>query len=130
MELPKDQNITETELFWIWLNEDGALCTKYKKNINVTHTALKDTYDVIHKMIGNKKVCNLVDISNRTDSNKEIRDYALEENSKFVIAQAIISDSKLTKFIADLFITLKKTPFPIQMFTNERDAKEWLKKYL
>lgn len=130
MEQPKNGDVTETKLFWLWMNEEGALCTKYKKNITVTYTALKETYDAIYKMIGNKKVCNLVDISNRTDTSKEIRDYALEENSKFIIAQAIISNSKLTTFIGDLFITIKKTPFPIQMFSNEQDAKEWLKKYL
>jgi hypothetical protein len=72
----------------------------------------------------------LVDVTYTAESSKEIRDYAAHEFPNFVKAIAMVSGSVFGKMLANLFFTLKAQPYPTKMFTNEQDAKEWLKQYL
>lgn len=129
MELPT-KNLKESKLFWLWLDDDGILNAKYKKNVVVNKDSLDETYLIIRGIIGSNKVCQLIDLSNRKDTSKEVRDYAVVENAKFMKAQALLVNSTLTKYIANLYISLKSVTYPIKLFTNETEAREWLKAYL
>jgi hypothetical protein len=42
----------------------------------------------------------------------------------------MISNSQLGKMLANMFFNMKKQPYPTKMFTDETEAKEWLKQYL
>ena len=106
------KNLKESKLFWLWLDDDGILNAKYKKNVLVNKDSLGETYLIIRGIIGSNKVCQLIDLSNRNDTSKEVRDYAVVENAKFVKAQALLVDSILTKYIANLFIALKSVSLP------------------
>ena len=77
-----------------------------------------------------KKVCLLIDTTNSTPSSKEVRDYAAEIFPELVKAIAMVSKSALGRMIANLFFGLKPPPYPVKMFSEEAEAKEWLKQYL
>ena len=74
--------------------------------------------------------CWLGEVSRLSSSTKEIRDFAAIETPKFVKALALITNSTVSKSIANLFLLLKEPPYPTRLFTDEREAKEWLKNYL
>ena len=61
---------------------------------------------------------------------KEDRDWIARELNSVIKALAIISTSPLGKMLANLFFGLKPPPYPYKFFSNEIDAKEWIKQYL
>jgi hypothetical protein len=130
MEIP--QNITTID--WptsiLWFDENGILCAISKKSPPQTLEETKKSIEEFYLITKGKKVCLLLDITNSNPASKEVRDYVANEMPKITKALAMVSNSPLGKMIANLFFGLKPPPYPTKMFTNEQEAKEWLKKYL
>jgi hypothetical protein len=130
MEPPKNIEVIEWDSSIFWFDESGILCSISKK---VGPQSLKETKQIVEKfkgLIGERKVCLLLDVTNSAEASKEVRDYAAVEFPKFVKALAMISESALGKMLANLFFSIKTQPYPTKMFGNEAEAKEWLKNYL
>ncbi|HLG02131.1 MAG TPA: hypothetical protein VI731_00960 [Bacteroidia bacterium] len=127
---PKPGNRTfETPLSLMWFNEDGIFCSITKKNAPLTKAALRESFEFIRANSGGNKVCWLGNVTNLSPPEKEARDYAAEETPKFIQALALITNSTLSKFIANVFLQLKKPPYPTRLFTNEEDALQWLRQF-
>jgi hypothetical protein len=127
---PANAKIMEWPTSTIWFDESGILYSISKK---VPQPSLEETKKILEEfksIIGDRKVCMLIDVTNTSESSRELREYAAEEFPKFVKAIAMVSGSALGKMLANLFFTLKTQPYPTKMFTNEVDAREWLKQYL
>ncbi len=117
-----------TSIFWF--DEDGILHSVSKSTNRVSIEEAKSQIEEFKKMVGDKKVCFLADATNSSETTKEVRDYAASEFPKLFKALAIISSSPLGKMLGNLFFKLKKQPYPVRMFNNENEAREWLKQYL
>jgi microsomal dipeptidase-like Zn-dependent dipeptidase len=130
MQPPKDAQVIDWDTSLIWFDEDGVLCSVSKKAPKQTLEQVKKQLEDFRKIIGDKKVCLMIDVTNTTESTKEVRDFAAKEFPKFVKAIAMISSSALGKMLANLFFTVKSQPYPVKMFNDEKEAKEWLKQYL
>lgn len=130
MKAPENVTVTDWKTSFFWFDESGILCSVSKKHPPQTLEESKKTVEKFKKLINGKKVCLLIDVTHSSESTKEVRDYAAAEFPKFVKAMAMISESALGKMLANLFFRIKKQPYPIRMFTNEFQAKEWLKQYL
>jgi len=127
---PDNAEIYDWETSTFWFDTDEILCSVSKK---VPVQSIEDTIRVIEKfkkIIGDRKVCMLIDVTNSTESSREVRDYAALELPKFVKAIAMISQSALGKMLANLFFTIKKQPYPTKMFNTEKEARAWLRQYL
>jgi hypothetical protein len=127
---PRDANIIEWDTSRFWFDENGILCSVSKKGARQTLEQTREAMEKFKKLIGDKKVCLLVDVTNSSESSKEVRDYAAREFPKVIKAIAMISNSALGKMLANLFFTVRSQPYPVRMFNDEGEAKEWLKKYL
>lgn len=127
---PKNAVLKEWPTSTTWFDENGILYSVSKKAPPSTLEEARQTMEEFKKMIGDKKVCMLVDVTHTNDSSREMKDYAAEEFPKLIKAIAMVSDSALGKMMANLFFTLKTQPYPTKMFNNEQDAKDWLKQYL
>lgn len=112
-----------------WFDEKGVLCAIFKKSEPQTLEQAKESIKEFKKIVREKKVCMMIDITNSPESSKEVRDYIAEEFPKFIKAIAMISGSALGKMLANLFFNIKKQPYPTRMFNNERDARDWLVQY-
>lgn len=130
MKIPENVEIFELPTSTMWFDENGICCSISKKHPPQTLEESKKAVEDFKKHTKGKKVCMLLEITNSTPSSKEIRDYAAEEFPKLVIAIAMISKSPLGRMVANLFFGLKPPSYPTKMFSNEQDAKEWLKQYL
>lgn len=130
MQPPINVKVYDWHTSVFWFDEDGIFCVISKKAPLQTLEETKKDIENLMKIIGHKKVCMLVDSNNSSESTKELRDYAAEEFPKFIKAMAIISNSALSKMLANLFFNIKPQPYPIKMFNDENEAREWLKKYL
>ena len=118
-----------------WIDESGIFCSVSKRNpVEQTREDGIKRLEEFKKTIGDKKVCLLMDISearpNPRMESREERDFAAGELAKIVKAMAIISRNPLGRMLANLFFSLKPPPYPMKMFTDEHEAKEWLKQHL
>lgn len=129
LEQPDDKEVTEWPASITWF-DDGIFYSIYKKGAVRTIDETRKTIEGFKKIIGDKKVCMLVDVTHSSESSRAIREYAAQELPKFIKAIAMVSDSALGRMLANLFLTLKSQPYPTKMFNNENDAREWLKKQL
>jgi hypothetical protein len=130
MEIPTNTKVIEWPTSTIWFDENGILCSISKKAPPQTLEEARKTLEDFKKLIGNRKVCMLIDVTDTPESSKELRDYAAAEFPKFVKAMAMLSKSVLGKMLANLFFSVKAQPYPAKMFNTEAEAKEWLKQYL
>lgn len=81
-------------------------------------------------LFGDEKICLLIDVSNTTNTPREVRDYVAEEFPKLLKAIAMLSDSALGKMLANLFFTVKSQPYPSKFFNDEEAARKWLSQYV
>ena len=130
MVLPENTEVFEFPTSTMWFDENGILCSIAKKVPQQTVEEAKETMEELRKITGGKKVCLLSDSTDSLPLNKEMRDYVAEVMPEIAIAVAIISRSAVGKMVANLFFSIKKQPYPVKMFTDETEAKEWLKQYL
>jgi hypothetical protein len=130
MEPPADAQIIDTETSIYWFDPDGVMCAISKKTAAPTLESTKKSIEDLKRIIGEEKVCLLIDVTNSGESSREIKEYAAKELPTFIKAIAMISRSELGKMLANLFFNIKKQPYPTKMFTDEFAAKNWLKQYL
>ncbi|MEX0929541.1 MAG: STAS/SEC14 domain-containing protein, partial [Balneolales bacterium] len=117
---------TATMLF----EEEGILCVVSKKGPVRTPEIIKETLESFNLHAGERKICMLIDVSEISEISREGREYVAEVFPKIFKAIAMVSGSAFGKMIANLFFTIKTQPYPTKMFTNEHEAREWLRQYL
>lgn len=122
--------IVEIPIWTMWFDESGILCFLSKKHPPQTIEESKALFSEIQKFSKGRKHCWLMDTTNFQTPTKEARDYGASEMAKMAKAIAFISDSSLGKIVINILLTLKPQPFPAKMFTDEQEAREWLKQYL
>jgi|ERR1051326_821586 hypothetical protein len=130
MEPPKDARVYELSTSTIWFDEDGVLYSIGKKVPPETLEESKKTLGQFKDIIGHKKVCMILDVTNAQPSTKETRDWAAKELPPLVKAMALISNSPLGRMVVNLFFGLKPPPYPARMCASEKEAKEWIRQYL
>ncbi len=130
MEPPRNVRVTDWDTSRFWFDEDGILYSVSKKGPKQTLEQVKRSMEDFKKVIGNGKVCMMVDVTNSPETSKEVRDYVAKEFPGIIKAIAMVSGSALGKMLANLFFSVKSQPYPVKMFNNEQEAKEWLKQYL
>jgi hypothetical protein len=71
----------------------------------------------------------LIYLSNSPVPDKETRKFSTTQLPVIYSAMAMVSKPGLAQFIMRILFQLKPPPIPMKSFTNDLEAKEWLKKY-
>lgn len=72
----------------------------------------------------------LLDLRTVKYQSREVRDYyMLPENIVHVTAIAMLSGNPLSRAFANVFLQHRRTTVPMQLFSSERSATEWLKQF-
>ena len=133
MTVPKNAKTVDWPTSIMWFDEDGILYSIPKAGVHQVQT--KEETDMqmqeFRKLIGDKKTCMIL----QTDSSapppkKEDRDWIAKELNSVTKAMGIISTSPLSRMVANLFFGLKPPEYPVKFFSNDKEAKEWIKQYL
>jgi hypothetical protein len=131
LSIPQNINVTETMTSTYWFDEDGILYSITKKlDRRPTHEESQVLLEDFKKMANGRKFCMVGDVTYTTPASKQERDEAARVIPQFVIAMALLSGSPMGRMLANLFFALKPPPYPCKMFGTEKEAKEWLQKYL
>ena len=130
MEIPEKADIYKTPLSVQWFDEEGIFCSVTNKNIEITREELVTVFTYIKSQSGGKKICWLGDISMANSADKETREFAAEITPSLVEALALVTDSPVSRMLGNLFIGLQKPAYPVKLFTNETEARKWLRNYI
>jgi len=78
-----------------------------------------------------ERLCaNLVDIRDMLFIDSRTRAYAAAQYRPHVAGSAILIDSRISSYFANLFLKFSKPKVPTRLFTNEDDAVKWLKEQM
>ena len=123
---PTDREVFEGEIADYYM-EDGILVS-LSKSPRRTVENIKGNIALVRRITGNKKIPLLIYLSSSPIPDKETRKYVNEQLPNVYSAMAMISKPGLSKFIMNFLFRLKPPPIPMKNFTDENEAKEWLKK--
>jgi len=133
MEIPKNVKTYDMRSSTMWLDEDGILFSVPKPDapLEQTNEEIKVEMEKIRAMLNNKKVCMILESNpNSKPPKREQRDFIASEIESITKAMAIVTNSPLSRMIANLFFGLKPPSYPVKMFSNDAEAKNWIKQYL
>ena len=130
---PPNAKLIDWATSTMWFDEDGVLYSIQKPHApqQVSKEEALVQMDEFRKLIGGKKTCMISYSSSTTPPPKKAdRDWISKELDSIVKALGIISASPLSKMVANLFFGLKPPAYPVKFFSNEADAKKWIKQYI
>lgn len=128
MKVPAGKEVFEGEIADYFV-EDGILVS-LSKSPRRTVENISGNIALVKRITGNKKVPLLIYLSPSPIPDRETRKYVNEQLPHVYSAMAMISKPGLSKFIMNFLFRLKTPPIPMRNFTDENEAKKWLKQYL
>ena len=124
---PVVKQIWEGEIATYWI-EDGILVS-LSKNPRRTVENISANVALVKKITGNKKMPLLIYLSNSPVPDKETRKFSAMMLPEIYSAMAMVSKPGLAKLIMNLLFKFRQPPIPMKSFTNDIEAKEWLRQY-
>ena len=114
----------------IWIDEEGFLILKAMEGIEMDLDEVKVCFEAYEQLgIGpHNKVLELIDARDGSLTS-EARNYAAEHGMNYFIAAAIVSDSLAVRMVVNFFNTFYKHVVPFKIFSNESDARKWLRTF-
>lgn len=133
MKPPENARIIEWPTSIMWFDEDGILYSSSKPGepeVQTKEESLRQM-EKFRKIIGGKKTCMILETNKSArPPRKEDRDWIAKELESVTKAMAIISTSPLSRMVANLFFGFKPPAYPVKFFSNQEEAKAWIKQYL
>ncbi|HNP22724.1 MAG TPA: STAS/SEC14 domain-containing protein [Panacibacter sp.] len=123
------QRLIEGEIASYMLDHQGILVA-YSKSIRRTVENIGRNIQLVKKITGNKKVPLLIHLVNSPMPDKATRDFSAAQLPNVYTAMAMVSKPGLATLIMNLLFKLKPPPIPMKNFSNENEAKEWLKQFI
>lgn len=125
---PTDRPVYEGEIATYWF-EDGILIS-LSKNPKRTVDLIKRNVELVKKITGNKPVPLLIYLSDSPVPDKETRRFSTEMLPVIYTAMAMVSPPGLSQLIMNILFRFKPPPIPMKSFTNDKEAREWLKQFV
>ncbi len=126
---PSNIALIKGEIADYYLDNEGILYS-YSKNPVRTVKNISENIALVKKITGGKKVPLLIYLSNSPVPDKATRKFSAEQVPQVYKAMAMVSKPGLAKLIMNLVFNLKPPPIPMKSFSDDAQAKEWLKQYL
>jgi hypothetical protein len=128
MELPTDKKIYEGEIATYWM-EEGILVSN-SKSPKRTVEKIKENMTLVKSITGNKIVPLLIFLSSSPVPDKETRKFSAAQLPNLYSAMAMVSKPGLAKLIMNMLFRFKAPPIPMKTFSDESEAREWLKQFV
>jgi hypothetical protein len=125
--IPNDREIFESDIARYWF-ENGMLIS-LSKSVKRTVENIGSNVELVKKITGNKPVPLLIYLTNSPVPDKATRELSTTQLPLIYSAMAMVSKAGLAQFTMNILFRFKKPPIPMKSFTNEAEAKEWLKQY-
>ncbi len=111
------------------LDEEGVLYS-FSKNPVRTVKNITENIALVKQITGGKKAPLLIYLCKTPIPDKETRKFSTAQLPNVYTAMAMVSKPGLSKLIMNILFKFKQPPIPMKSFTNDKQAREWLKQYL
>ena len=128
MTRPTDRTVFEGEIADYWM--DKGMLVSLSKSSKRTVQNITGNVALVRSITNDKKVPLLIYLSNSPIPDKETRRFASEQLPKIYTAMAMVSKPGLASLIMNVLFKFKAPPIPMKNFTNDNEAKEWLKQFI
>lgn len=108
---------------------DGILYSYSKSTLRTVKT-ISDNIALVKRITGNKIVPLLIYLSDSPVPDKETRRFSTKQLPNVYKAMAMVSKPGLSKLMMNILFRLKTPPIPMKSFTNDHEAREWLKQFV
>lgn len=126
--IPTDRPTWEGEIATYWF-EDGILVSLSKSTLRTVDVIARNVA-LVKSITNNKPVPLLIYLSNSPVPDKETRKFSTTQLPVIYSAMAMVSKPGLSKLIMNMLFALKPPPIPMKSFTDDKEAREWLKRFL
>ena len=110
--------------------EDQIYIYKALPKSSIDLETVKEMTRVGDEWNGTTVCANLIDIRNVQFIDSKARAYGAEQYRSYVSGQAILIESKISSYFANLFLKFSNPKVPTKLFTQETEALSWLKKQM
>lgn len=118
----------ETEYMKLW-KEQGVIYCIFTPDLDMNIEVAK--YCVAERIAfsnGRSYPC-LINMQGIKSFTKEARDYMAVEGSACIKAGALVVNTPLSRMLGNMFLAINKPAVPTKLFTDEKQAEEWLQQY-
>jgi len=129
MENIRDNNLIDGEIADYLLTDEGILIS-YSKSILRTVENISANVALVKKITNGKKVPLLIYLKNSRIPDQKTRKFSTEKLPEIYTAMAMVSKPGLTQFIMNILFKFQNPPIPMQSFTDDKKAMEWLRRFL
>jgi hypothetical protein len=132
MEIPKGVKTYEMTSSIMWIDDEGILFSVPKPGPppELNMDEITKEMERFKAIVGNKKVCMVSEANAQSrPPTKSERDMVANLINEVTKAMAIVTTSPVARMIANLFFGLKPPPYPAKMFSNEKEAVEWIRQF-
>ena len=121
----------ETKIASLSLGEGGILKLTIDYKNDLTIHDVKELIAAKITITREERVAVLVNSINYKIPSRETRIYIAGEGvARMVKAMAFLITNPVTRIGANFFMKINKPRFPFKIFTDEKEAIEWLKRFL
>jgi hypothetical protein len=128
IKIPTDRQIWEGSIATYWF--DNGILISHSKSIKRTVDLIADNVALIKKITNDKTVPLLIYLTDSPVPDKATRKFSAEQLPVIYKAMAMVSKPGLSQLIMKILFSLKPPPIPMKSFTNDKEAKEWLKQFI
>ena len=109
--------------------EDGILVS-LSKSPKRTVENITANIALVKSITNNKKVPLLIYLCSSPIPDKATRKFSAEQLPNIYTAVAMVSKPGLASLIMSVLFKLKSPPIPMKNFTDDQEAKDWLRQYI
>lgn len=124
---PTDKPVYEGEIADYWI--EGGILVSLSKPPRRTVENITRNVALVKSITGSKPMPLLIYLCNSPVPDKQTRVFSTQQLPVIYTAMAMVSKPGLAQFIMNILFRLKPPPIPIKSFTNDKEAKEWLKQF-
>lgn len=125
---PSNREIFEGAIATYWF--EGGILVSLSKSTRRTVANITDNIALVKRITNNQKVPLLIYLTNSPVPDKATRKFSAEQLPNIYKAMAMVSKPGLAQLIMNVLFKFKAPPIPMKSFTNDQEAKAWLKQYL
>lgn len=128
IKIPTDRQIWEGQIATYWF--DKGILISLSKSPTRTVELIADNVALVKQITNDKPVPLLIYLADSPIPDKATRKFSTEQLPIIYKAMAMVSKPGLSKFIMNILFSLKPPPIPMKSFTDDIEAKEWLKQFV
>ena len=110
--------------------EDDGILVSVSKSPRRTVENIKGNIALVKKITNNKKAPLLIYLSPSPIPDKETRKFVNEQLANTYSAMAMVSKPGLASIIMKFLFKFNKPPIPMKNFTDEDEARKWLRQFV